>query len=106
MADTLKRAQVAPAAGTWTMLFQAVAQTVISTVRVSNTSSSIDSIDIRVVYAGEAEATKQYAAEAVPVPRGRPFSVTEGWTLLADDTIFVRSRLGLSAFQLFGVEKV
>jgi hypothetical protein len=105
MADSLRREQVAPEAGTWTDLLTAAGQTVISTVRASNIGSAKDVIAARIVFAGEAEASKQYIFGALPLPGGRSYSATEGWTLIADDKIVVRSQKGITAFSAFGVEK-
>jgi hypothetical protein len=105
MADSLRREQVAPAAGAWTDLLTAAGQTVISTVRASNTGTAKDVIDARIVFAGEAEDPKQYVMSSMPLPSGRSYSATEGWTLIADDKIVVRSQKGITAFSAFGVEK-
>lgn len=105
MADTLRREQAAPAAGTWAVLLQANAATVISSLRACNVGSVVDRADARIVHAGESEADAQYLLRSVPVPAGWPYGITEGWTLLAEDRIEVRSQSGRVAFNVFGAEK-
>jgi hypothetical protein len=111
MADTLKRAQVFPTAGVWTVLIDVFAPTVVSTFRACNVGmnslpgSKADRIDVRQVYAGEAENDKQYLLRDVPVQAGYPHTATEGWVLLSDDRIYVRSLLGRTAFSISAVEK-
>jgi len=102
---------VQPSAGVWTVLLEVSVPTVISTLRACAVGGSnipglkADRIDVRLVSAGEAESGKQYRLENVPVPRGFPYAITEGWTLLGEDRIYVRSLLGLTAFSVSGVEK-
>lgn len=105
MAESLRREQAAPAAGVWATLLQANAPTVISSLRACNVGSAIDRGDARIVHAGESEADSQYLLRSVPLPVGWPYGVTEGWTMLAEDRLEVRSAGGSVAFNVFGAEK-
>ena len=104
MAEAPVRAQVSPVAGVSTLLWTAGAYTVVSTLRACNTGRTVDYIRVRKVLAGEAEADRQYLVYETPVPPGQSFAMTEGETLLGEDSIYVSSRNGSVAFNLSGVE--
>lgn len=106
MADQLVRAQAAPAAGEWVALLQAAGPTIISTFRACAISDGVtDEFDARIAYAGDTESDEQLLCRGIPVWPGRPYSATEGWTMVADDALFVRSSRGLVAFNVFAVQK-
>lgn len=104
MADTLTRAQVKPGPGVWTLLFGAIAPTVISTIRACNLSAPTDIISIRKILAGAIEEDSQFLVHSVALPWGIPYALTEGESLLDGDAIWVWSQKGTTAFNLSGVE--
>lgn len=105
MAETLVRSQLKPAAGVWTTLFAAEGEVVVSTIRCTNVGNGTEKVSVRFAFQGEDIDGKQYICFEKAVPKGEAYSMTEGYTLLTDDLVWVWSEGGETAFSLSGEVK-
>jgi hypothetical protein len=97
-------AQSAPSATTNTTLYTASNATIVSTLNVSNTGGSTDTIRIAVRPAAATLANLHYLVYGVQVPPGAILTYTGGVTLANTDVITVYSTTGTSSFSAFGSE--
>lgn len=105
--ETIKTlGQLNPSATTATDLYTAPISTsaVISTLTITNQSSSAGSFRVSVRVAGAAANAKQYLAYDVPIPGNDTIIMTLGITLATTDVITVYSSSANISFNLFGSE--
>lgn len=96
-----------PTAATNTTLYTvpAATSTIISTINISNNSTTdADLIDIAIRPAGAALADKHYICKSLTMPSASQYAMTAGFTLATTDVITVRSSTGTSAFSAYGSE--
>lgn len=98
--------QSAPSATTATTLYTtpAATSTIVSTINVSNTSATTDTIRIAVRPAGATLSNQHYVAFGVVLVGGAVFSMQAGITLATTDVVTVYSTNGTSSFSAFGSE--
>jgi hypothetical protein len=98
--------QSAPSAATPSTLYTVPASTstIVSTINVSNTSGTTDTIRIAVRPAGATLANQHYVAYGVTLIGGAVFSMQAGITLETTDVLTVYSTNGTSSFSAFGSE--
>ena len=109
MSETYKiLAQSRPTAATLTDVYTAPAltNTVISSIIVSNTTSSSDTFRISLSINGAADATVQYIYYNISLSRESTFSAVLGITIDASDVIRCYSTNGRLNFHIFGAEVV
>jgi len=96
-----------PSAATATTLYTcAVANgTVVSTVNVSNTSSTADTIRVAVRPAGATLANQHYQVFGLTVPGNGQYTWQCGITLANTDVVTIYSTNGTCAFSAFGQEQ-
>lgn len=96
-----------PTAATATTLYTCgVANgTVVSTVNVSNTSSTADTIRVAVRPAGAALANQHYQVFGLTVPGNGQYTWQCGITLANTDVVTIYSTNGTCAFSAFGQEQ-
>lgn len=96
-----------PTAATATTLYTCgVANgTVVSTVNVSNTSSTADTIRVAVRPAGASLANQHYQVFGLTVPGNGQYSWQCGITLANTDVVTIYSTNGTCAFSAFGQEQ-
>ena len=98
--------QSAPAATTETDLYTVPAstQTVISTIQITNRSTSDATFRLSISVAGAATATKDYISYDVTIPANGFYSYTLGLTLGATDKIRIYASSANLSFAAFGSE--
>lgn len=98
--------QSAPSAATATTLYTvpAATSTIVSTINVSNTSSTTDTIRIAIRPAGAALNNQHYVVYGAVLLGGAVFSMQAGITLATTDVVTVYSTNGTSSFSAFGSE--
>lgn len=79
--------------------------TVVSTINVSNTSSTADTIRIAVRPAGATLANQHYQVFGLTVPGNGQYTWQCGITLANTDVVTIYSTNGTSAFSAFGQEQ-
>lgn len=107
MASTYKTlAQSNPSATTLTDAYTVPGATsaVISTVVITNRSSTATSYRLSVAVAGAANANEQYIAYDVAISGNSAQTLTLGITLAATDVLRVYATLATLSFNIFGVE--
>lgn len=107
MAQTLSiLGQLAPAATTLSTLYTVPAATTaaVSTIVVSNTSSSADTFRIAIAVNGAADNIKQYIYRDIPIPGNNTFACTFGITMGAGDVMRCYSGSGNCSFSVFGAQ--
>lgn len=99
-------AQSKPSATTLTDAYTVPASTqaTISTIYVTNQSSTATTFRISVAVAGLADTSKQYLYYDIPINGNDTFAATVGITLGAADVIRVYATLANLSFNIFGVE--
>ena len=96
-----------PTAATATTLYTCgvSAGTVVSTINVSNTSATADTIRIAVRPAGAALANQHYVAYNLNIPANAQYTWQCGITLANTDVVTIYSTNGTCAFGAFGQEQ-
>lgn len=108
MASTLKvLAQANPSATTLTDTYTvpAATSTVVSTIVITNRSSTATSFRISVAVAGAADNNKQYIFYDAPIAGNDSVSLTAGLSLATTDVVRTYATLATLTFNLFGVEE-
>lgn len=82
----------------------AATQATVSTLVVTNQSSTATSFRVSVAVAGAADTPAQYLYYDVPIAGNDTFAATLGITLGASDVVRVYNTLATLSFNLFGVE--
>jgi hypothetical protein len=100
-------AQISPSAGVLTDLYTVPVGVfaVISTLNICNCNPTDANVCVTIAINGEADNIKQYYMWDTFMPTGNPWAGTFGWKLNAGDVIRVKSTVGDTAFNLFGVEE-
>jgi hypothetical protein len=98
--------QANPTATTLTTLYTvpSATQAVVSTIVVTNQTSSAGTYRISVRVGGASDTTKQYLAYDVSLPGNASDTLTLGITLTATDVISVYTSSGSFSFNAFGSE--
>ena len=76
----------------------------VSTIVVSNTSSSADTFRIAIAVNGAADNIKQYIYRQIPIPGNNTFACTFGITMGAGDVMRCYSGSGNCSFSVFGAQ--
>ena len=106
MTTAFLRAQSAPSATTLTTLYTVPASTssVVSSIRVVNTSTTATKFRIAVRALGASISNEHYINYDDDIVLGNPYTATIGMTLLATDVVSVYATLGTVSFNMFGQE--
>lgn len=107
MAQTIKvLAQSNPSATTLTAAYTVpgATSTVVSSIVVTNRSSSSTTFRISVAVAGAADSNEQYLYYDLTIPGNDTFIATIGGTLAATDVIRVYAAAATLSFNVFGTE--
>lgn len=105
MATTYKvLGQVVPVANTFTTLYTAPSQAVVSTLNICNLTASNVTFRAAVRPAGATIDPKHYIAYDTPLPAQDAIALTIGISLGAADVVTAWSTQGNVAFSLFGSE--